>query len=95
MTTSTITTQVKHLKTKTDTALSTRHARDLLEALQLTTGRGPVHWEDQYIEEIVDIFETHPVSPFLKTPPGRYCAVSPPSSLIFVSIRHSRREKSE
>eukprot|EP00339_Tiarina_fusa_P012692 CAMPEP_0117063692 /NCGR_PEP_ID=MMETSP0472-20121206/44463_1 /TAXON_ID=693140 ORGANISM="Tiarina fusus, Strain LIS" /NCGR_SAMPLE_ID=MMETSP0472 /ASSEMBLY_ACC=CAM_ASM_000603 /LENGTH=2289 /DNA_ID=CAMNT_0004783497 /DNA_START=52 /DNA_END=6922 /DNA_ORIENTATION=+ len=51
---------VTHLETKTNTPLSTRHARDLLEALEFATIKGPVTWDKELVEKIIDILETHP-----------------------------------
>ena len=54
--------QVKSILADKSNLSTSKEAVELLEAVEFATNRGRLDWEKDFVNQIVDIFQTHPVS---------------------------------
>jgi hypothetical protein len=53
---------VKSLQSEKKSQSSSKEALDLLEAVKFVPKKGTVNWEEDLVDQIVNILSTHPVS---------------------------------
>jgi hypothetical protein len=54
---------VKSIRADKGNPPSTKAALDLLEAIKFATNKGPVDWEKELVNQVVEILQTHSVRP--------------------------------